>query len=228
MKRPLFLLPLLWLVACEPAQERTTYILLLDSTLPAGENEKGFTIELDEAQAVVGPVRFFEGQVLLSRRFSPLDLLVRPAYAHPGHYVPGESMGEWMGTAKVDLLLASATPLGTVEAVTGDYGSMQLVLTDVVLKGTATKGALVVPFEATLERPMHLEGIRAEGTVTAATDSARLSIDVRKWLHRVDFETAESGDDGVFQLAPSTQSYNALFRAVADTGAYTVVFAPKE
>lgn len=227
MKQPFFLFLLVLLTACEPAQERTSYPLTVGGTLPEVENEKDFEIEFDEATATIGPVRFFEGEVLLSRRFSPLDLLVRSAWAHPGHYVPGESMGEWLEDATVDLLRAPQE-VGTVEAVTGSYGSMELTLSSIWIKGTATKGELVIPFEVTLKHEAPLEGVRAHATVTTSTRGVTVLLNVQKWLQRVDFETAEEDDDGVFRFGPSTQGYNALFRAVADTGAYTVVFAPQE
>lgn len=227
MKRFLFV-PILLAAACSPLQERTTFPLVVASNLPDTTNEHGWSVVLDEGTAKIGPVQFFEGEVLLSRRFSPWNLIVPVAVAHPGHYIAGESMGEWLGTAEVNLLAAPAE-LGVVEAVTGQYGSMRLTLSSVHLKGVATKNADSISFEAFLELLTPLEGVRAEAEVTPSPIVARLSVDVAKWMHRVDFETAvDANEDGTFTFEPQTQAHNALMRAVANTGAYTVVFAPSE
>lgn len=222
------LVPILLAVACSPLQERTSFPLLVDSTLPDKANEHGWNIVLDLAQAKVGPVQFFEGEVLLSRRFAPWNLIVPVAVAHPGHYIAGESMGEWLGSAEVNLL-APPVEVGVVEAVTGQYGSMQLTLSSLHLKGVATRDSESIPFDAHLELFPPLEGVRAEADVTPAPVVARLTIDVAKWLQRVGFETAvDANTDGTFTFEQKTQAHNALTRAVANTGAYTVVFAPAE
>lgn len=222
------LFSLLLSVACAPLQERTTFPLVVASTLPTQANEQGWSVVLDTATVQVGPVQFFEGEVLLSRRFSPWNLVVPTAHAHPGHYVAGESMGEWLGSAVVNLL-AEPKEVGVVEAVTGGYGSMQLTLSSIHLKGVATKDGESISFEATHTLASPLEGVRAEADVTTSPITAQLDIDVAKWLQRVDFATAvDANEDGTFTFEPQTQAHNALTRAVANTGAYTVVFAPSE
>lgn len=225
MKR---LLPLLLLAACGPLQERTSFPLVVAAQLPEGPNEHGWRIALDEAAIDLGPVKFFEGDVLLSRRWSPWELLVPVARAHPGHYVPGESKGEWLGHLHVDLL-APPSSVGTVEAVTGHFGSMQLTLRSVELRGVATKDDETIAFATSLALEQPLEGIGAVHELTVEPVFARLMIDVEKWLARVDFTTAVDPDeDGTFTFDPTTQAFNALSRAVADTGAYKIAFAPEE
>lgn len=227
MKHFVFL-PLFLLAACSPLQERTTFPFVVGTNLPDTANEHGWSVELEEAKAEVGPVQFFEGEVLWSRRFSPWSFIVPVAVAHPGHYIAGESMGEWLGSAEVDLM-GPATELGLVEAVTGQYGSMQLTLSSVLLKGVATKDTASIPFEVSIEVSTPLEGVRAEADVTPTPLVAQMTVDVAKWLQRVDFSTAVDADeDGLFTFEPKTQALNALTRAVANTGAYTVVFVPSE
>lgn len=201
---------------------------MIGASLPSVANEHGYEIALDEAVATVGPVRFFAGEVLLSRRWSPWSLVIGTAHAHPGHYVPGESMGEWLGSVELDLL-AAPDQVGVVEAVTGAFGSMQLTLASVVLRGTATREDESVAFDVSLELARPLEGIRASTELATDPTTALLSLDVAKWLQRVDFSTAVDDDaDGTFTFPPTTQAFNALSRAVADTGAYTVVFTRQE
>jgi len=217
---------LLLLTACSPLQERTTFPLTVGASLPSVANEHGFEITLDEATVELGPVRFFEGEVLLSSRWSPWSLVMGTAHAHPGHYVPGESMGEWLGSRTVDLLAPSGE-LGVVEAVTGTFGSMELTLASLTLAGVADRDDQSWPFEVSLEVTRPLEGIRASAEVTTAPTAALLTLNVARWLQRVDFSTAvEAG--GTFTFDPTTQAFNALSRAVADTGAYTVVFTRQE
>ena len=246
MKRlsiPFGLIAALLSAACGTEQKQTAFPVEISATLPSGPTETGWTVQLDSAHASGGPVRFFPGRVLLSERvkrwmWMPFGGI---AHAHPGHYIPGEALGEVLERKVVDLLSETAVEFGTADAVTGEYGSLQFSLLplpvsvdrdnvlgghSVRLKGTATRDAQVVSFDAFVDLTAPIEGIRSEADVTEAPTRARIDIQLARWLARVDFSTAtapDSSSPAVF--ADGSQAQNALFRGVSETSAYVVTWA---
>ncbi len=200
-----------------------------------GPNERGWTVTPEALQVSVGPVRFYEGHVLLSQRaprFDPFVLLGGTAWAHPGHYLPGDAMAEVLSTTVVDLLAASPTQLGEANAVTGDYGSMELTLPTppeghaVRLRGTATHAdGRRVRFDTALDLPKPIEGIRFERALAEEVGRVRITVDLNTWLGRIDFATVSPADaEGVSTFPTGSQAMNALVRGVEDTGAYVVTW----
>lgn len=218
------LIPLLLLLtACggTVAQRRTFPVEVVGTPVSAMANDKGWVVTLSEAKATVGPVRFFTGKVLLSRRWSPLSLVIGTAHAHPGHYLEGEALGEVLTATEVDLLATAPTSLGEANAVTGEYGSMSLAVTKIRLKGTATLGATTVAFDTTelvLKEP--LAGVRAERELGTEKVTARISMALQTWIARIDF--AKAG--GATAFAADSEAFNAFNRGVLDTSAYAVTF----
>lgn len=225
---------------CGSAAERRTFPVEITATPLRGANERGWTVTLDSAHVSVGPVRFFEGRVLLSRRFDWYSLIGGTAHAHPGHYVPGDALGEVLSTSTVDLL-PGPTELGTATAVTGEYGSLELTLatptaaTDaegalgghaIRLRGTARNpdgGAL--RFDAVLDLPASVAGVRFEKSLGLEAGRVRIAVDLGKWLGRIDFATATDPDaDGTYTFPAGSQALNALVRGVEDTTAYVVTW----
>ncbi|AGC49257.1 hypothetical protein MYSTI_07985 [Myxococcus stipitatus DSM 14675] len=206
-------------------------------------NERGWRITLDTAQVSLGPVRFFEGRVLLSSRsprFDLFSLIGGTAHAHPGHYIPGDALGELLVTQTVNLL-GGVTPMGTASAVTGEYGSLELTLpaptatTDaqgvlkghaVRLSGTATHAERgQVRFDVAADLPKPVAGVRFEKSLGKEAGRVRISVDLRKWMDRIDFATATDPDaDGTYTFPADSQAQNALLRGVEDTTAYVVTW----
>lgn len=248
MKRLWTVLAALLLASCGTGEQRRTFPVEVTALPLVGPNERGWTVELESARVAMGPVRFFEGRVLLSERRAPrFDvwalLGVGTAWAHPGHYVPGDALGELLKEGVVvDLLAAEPTVLGEANAVTGSYGSMELTLPrtrfeepapgerlageSVRVEGTATgpEGQrLRFVGRVALERPV--EGIRFEKELGEEPGRVRIAVDLGKWLGRIDFGTVEAPAEGeVAELAAGTQAHNALTRGVEDTSAYVVTW----
>ncbi|MCP3142922.1 hypothetical protein [Pyxidicoccus xibeiensis] len=230
------------LSGCGSEAERRTFPVEVAATLPTGANEKGWTVTLDSAHVSVGPVRFFEGRVLLTRRAPRFDwysLIGGTAHAHPGHYLPGDAMGEVLTTTTVDLL--AGAPLGDASAVTGEYGSLELTLatptatTDergllsghaVRVTGTARNGdGGSVRFEAVADLPAPVAGVRFEKSMGMEAGRVRIAVDLGKWLGRIDFATATDLDaDGIFTFPVGSQARNALVRGMEDTTTYVVTW----
>lgn len=230
------------LSGCGSEAERRTFPVEVSALLPTGANERGWTVTVESAHVSVGPVRFFEGRVLLSRRAPRFDwysLLGGTAHAHPGHYLPGDALGEVLTTRTVDLL-AGAT-LGDASAVTGEYGSMELTLqaptaaTDaqgvlgghaVRVRGTARNAdGGTVRFDAMADLPVPVAGVRFEKSLGMEAGRVRIAMDVGQWLGRIDFATATDPDaDGVYTFPAGSQAMNALVRGVEDTTTYVVTW----
>ncbi|MFP2928874.1 hypothetical protein ACLESO_27480 [Pyxidicoccus sp. 3LG] len=230
------------LSGCGSEAERRTFPVEVTATLPTGANERGWTVTLESAHASVGPVRFFEGHVLLTRRAPRFDwysLIGGTAHAHPGHYVPGDAMGEVLTTTTVDLL--AGAPLGDASAVTGEYGSLELTLatptatTDtqgvlsghaVRLRGTARNAdGGSVRFDAVVDLPAPVAGVRFEKSMGLEAGRVRIAMNLGGWLGRIDFATATDPDaDGVYTFPAGSQAQNALVRGVEDTSTYVVTW----
>ncbi|CAM3166024.1 hypothetical protein G4177_00040 [Corallococcus sp. ZKHCc1 1396] len=223
--------------------ERRTFGVSMTATPPTAPNAHGWTVTPEAVQMSVGAVRFFEGRVLLSRapRFDWYSLIGGTARAHPGHYVPGDALGEVLKVQTVDLLAAGGAFLGDANAVTGSYGSLELTLvtptaaTDaqnvlgghqVHVRGTAlhTTGA-TVRFDAAVDLPKAIEGVRFERELKQEPGAVSIAVDLGKWMSRINFATASLPDAaGVSTFPADSQAQNALVRGVEDTSAYVVTW----
>ncbi|MHA7627244.1 hypothetical protein [Corallococcus sp. M7] len=219
--------------------ERRTFAVTMTATAPTAPNEYGWTVTPEAAHLSVGSVRFFEGRVLLSRRFDWYSLIGGTAHAHPGHYVPGDALGEVLNAQTVDLLAGGN--LGNANAVTGSYGSLELTLvtptagTDAQnvlgghqahVRGTATHtSGATVRFDAVVDLPKAIEGVRFERDLQQESGFVRIAVDLGKWMDRIDFATASLPDaTGVSTFPASSQAQNGLVRGVEDTSAYVVTW----
>ncbi|WP_158626578.1 hypothetical protein [Corallococcus interemptor] len=219
--------------------ERRTFAVTMTATAPTAPNEYGWTVTPEAAQLSVGSVRFFEGRVLLSRRFDWYSLIGGTANAHPGHYVPGDALGEVLTPQTVDLLAGGN--LGEANAVTGSYGSLELTLvtptaaTDAQnllgghqahVRGTATHtSGATVRFDAVVDLPKAIEGVRFERDLQKEAGHVRIAVDLGTWMDRIDFATASLPDAaGVSTFPAGSQAQNGLVRGVEDTSAYVVTW----
>jgi len=224
---------------CGSESQRRTFPVEVTSTPMTGANERGWTVTVESAHLSVGPVRFFEGRALQARRFDWYTLIGGTAHAHPGHYSPGDALGELLSTQTVDLLTGAT--LGDASAVTGEYGSLELTLpapttsTDAqgVLSGHAMRvrgtarnadgGEVRFDAMASLARP--IEGVRFEKSLGMEPGRVRIAVNLGTWLGRIDFATATDPDaDGVYTFPADSQAQNALARGVEDTTAYVVTW----
>lgn len=235
MSRLLAVLTLALVAGCETGARRRTFPVEMTLQPMTGPTESGWTVTPESLQVAAGPVRFYEGRVLLTQRapwLTPYVLLGGTAWAHPGHYVPGEALGEVLTPTTVDLLAATPTRLGEANAVTGDYGSLELTLPPQVdghtlrLRGTARHAdGRTVRFETSMDQGKPLEGIRFERVLALEEGRVRITVDLGRWLGRIDFATASPADArGISTFPTGSQAQNALVRGVEDTSAYVVTW----
>jgi hypothetical protein len=185
--------------------------------------DSGWAVTLTKATVSLGAVRFFTGKVLIGRRFDPWSMVWSTAWAHPGHYQQGEAVGELVQNADIDLL-EGPVAWGTANAVTGDYGSMQLTYAaqGLRLAGFATKAGQRIDFEATTMMPAKpLEGIAFDRVMTTEKGVVRVAFDFNVILSRVDFSAIGMS---AAPLDPASPAANGLNRGLLDTTAYRVTF----
>ena len=217
----------------DTGEERVTFQML--ASAPAGmkdtfTNDMGWTINLESAWVVVGPVYFFSGEPLFSLRrildwFDPIP----KAMAHPGHYVAGEALGQVLGSAKVELLAVEPEPLGSGTGVTGTYNSARVFLSpkdggaSVFVKGIATKDDTEIDFKGELDVEVKLEGLPCGIEMTAGRPgSLVLHVDPRVWLKRVEFSKLAGPDqDGMYYFEEGSSSHSAFVRGVDNAGAFS-------
>jgi hypothetical protein len=242
--RLLAMATVLWGLGCGDEKtegERRAFDVTMTATPSTDPNEYGWTVTPEAAHVSVGAVRFFEGRVLLSRapRFDWYSLIGGTAHAHPGHYVPGDAMGEVLNARTVDLLAGAW--LGQANAVTGSYGSLELTFvpptaaTDaqgvleghhVRVRGTATHtSGTTVRFDASVDLPKAIEGVRFERELKQEPGSVRIAVDLAKWMGRINFATVSPPDAaGVSTFPADSQAQNGFVRGVEDTSAYVVTW----
>lgn len=228
MKRLLSLLALAALVACGGTErQRTSFPVTVSGGVETVTTDSGWRVSLTKATAHLEAVRFFEGKVLLARALPRLPwwrtVLVPPAFAHPGHYVPGEALGELLRPVTVDLRSTTPTPWGEASGLTGEQGSLQLTFAagGLELAGTATKDAQALPFTAVFAPTAAIEGVRAEHVVTTSGAGVDVRLELAVVFSRVDFAQVGSSAS---PLDPTSPAFNGLVRGVADTSAWVVTW----
>jgi hypothetical protein len=228
-------------------------------TIPDGgtsfQNAFAFQVELERALVSVGPLYFHEGAPLAlsppANRKAPLApnwLGVASAWAHPGHYVEGETLGEMLTPTSVDLVTGMAG-LADGAGVTGTalsgsfsfYSPPTGPFADVlaghvaVIEGTATRDAATLAFRATADESdvMNTQGepviigctfeageITGDGTVT-------VTVDLPLWLDQIDFELVTPNADGSrVELPRGEPPHNAFVRGLEKAAGYSFTFSP--
>jgi hypothetical protein len=149
-----------------------TKLAVADDLTQPMTNALGWSITLSKAYLSVGPLYYFAGDPVLSRHSASSSrqfeianwvsgLLLKNAYAHPGHYVEGAAMGQMLEPTTVDLLHGSVD-LADGNGVTGftnsakftwqtpAQGALASALAGQVIwtRGIARKDAVTVRFIA--------------------------------------------------------------------------------
>lgn len=214
-------------------QTRRTFPVEVVVSVPSAPLETGWTVTALEGSLPLTGLRFFEGRVLVAQRsWNPVDLVISTAHAHPGHYVPGEALGEVLSPAEVDLSKRTVLTWDTANAVTGSYGSAQLSFgpAGVRVRGTASKSDQTIRFDTgalVLTKP--LEGIRFEHEMNAAPGTVQLEVDLAVLLSRIEFDKALTPPnvDSVVVFDPSSVAFNGFDRGVTDSGSYRFTWQSK-
>ena len=224
----------------DTGRSRVNFDVMLQSQPVTGTaNEFGYTVELTRADLRLSRLAFFEGDPLFTSngwRNRLADLFVSTAYAHPGHYTPGEALGDLLVEQSFDLLDANPQLWGNGNGVTGEYASAELNLgfggsASIELEGTATGPAGTIPFVVALRDTRQLNGLTVGHTIDDRPFEFMVTVYLQELVQRMDFGRAASAEEieaasGPIELDEETQPYNAFQRAA--TGNLTYAFTTME
>lgn len=223
-------------------------------------NAQGWSITLTKAVVATGALYLYDGATIFSlnappapRRQTPLEelrdaLSVRSAFAHPGHYVPGNAKGEMLTPSSADL--RTLTVLGDGNGVSGVTRSASFSFQSpaagplagelgthvAVLEGTGTKGAETRVFRAEVDAedvfntnnkptvegcPFAETDMESDGTVT-------VTVKVALWFDQVELDVVPKSTDGKpVTLAKDGIPLRGLTRGMKAGLGYAFAYAPK-
>ena len=224
-------------------------------------NAQGWTITLSKAVIATGAFYYYDGATIfsLNERFAPPPprrspgqrlweaLGERTAFAHPGHYIPGNAKGEYLTPSSADLraetLLGQGNGVsGTVRSATFSFGAPpagplagELGAHVVVLEGSATKGAETRVFRAEIDAsevhntknvptvegcPFVEADMQKDGVVT-------VTVQIAQWFDQVELDAVPASADGRPALLPvGAIGHNALVRGMKEGLSYSFSYAP--
>jgi hypothetical protein len=224
----------------------------LDPAAQAGfDNGLGWHVTLDKLVITVGPFYYFDGAppiVQLERRESPSRWAARwlglgTAFAHPGHYEPGNALGEMLDTTSVDLL-AGPIDLPDGQGVTGTYRSARFAFPETasgpfagelstrvaLVEGTAEKaGEETRVFRAVgtyaeiakSESNAQIDGCEFVEKVVEADGTVTLTVRPSYWFNIVDFSQTDPGAAGApVEFPAGSQPAIAFAQGLAQLSAY--------
>lgn len=233
----------------ETSGEEVTWALAVQGLTDQGEatssfeNARGWTVELEQANLLIGPLYFYSG----APRASLFDRLlgIQSAYACAAHaqFQSGETLGEVPMQFGVDLMAGETLLAEDLRGSAGRVQSFELHLQEpgattpgndrasqaptstLIFAGTASKDGQQVPFAGQLTLP-------EEGTIQAVDsipanleladgDTLRVGVRLDRWFQDVDFSTLEQTDEqGQHLILPGTQAYGAMTFSVRSRKAF--------
>jgi hypothetical protein len=210
-------------------------------------NARGWSITISKAAIATGAFYFYDGDTLFAAR-TPAhgSWFVKSAFAHPGHYVPGNAKGEMRSPGSADLL-AGAT-LGHGDGVSGFARSATFMFSSpaagvaagelgpnvIVVEGTAAKAAETRSFrvEVGLDEVKDAKGVaQIEGCPFTPADMqgdgvVSITIKIPMWFDQVAFDEVPKGTDGAPVVLSAGLARNQFIRGTKGGLAYVFSYAP--
>lgn len=227
---------------------RTSIQASLRGATPTGPTSAGWSVTYEQALLSVDTLRWNVGEPVFEARLRQRlfrAISIGTAFAHPGHYSPGDALADTSVLRVLDLM-GPTVQLSSISAVTGTSNSATLTLrpadaaraagttlragNTVRVQGTAAKDGATVRFRMELSDAFDIAGTPAHGEIRAdGTTSFAIAVDLGLWLDRADFSTlamVAPAMDGVVDVPAEGQVRNALFRGVSNGSAYRVTLVP--
>ncbi|HYQ16699.1 MAG TPA: hypothetical protein VEQ58_13100 [Polyangiaceae bacterium] len=227
-----------------------TRVVVSDAAKSTFTSDAGWDVTLTEARVAAGPFYYFDGSPAIVQREQPRSwqyaarfLGVGVAHAHPGHYLPGNAMGQMLESANVDLL-GGSVDLPDGDGVSGFYRSARFSFTAPSGKGRAAlEGHVAVAAgkaEKDGEAPRYFHAFadladiekqasqgHIDGCVLAETDveadgTITVTVDPQVWFELVDFtEAEEASADAPAEFPGDSQPQIAFVLGTAQSSAYS-------
>ena len=214
-------------------------------------NDAGWQVSLDKVAVAGAALNYYSGAPLLALHHTKPTLLERlsglvegTAYAHPGHYSEGDTLGEMLTPfdaefAKGSVKLANGTGItGTFRSARFTFDGTRTLAgkagATVYLAGSATKDGVTRLFTATatqaevvdVENLPRVEGcsFTPSGGISdgvAVTDNGTIHLQVAPilWLSDVDFSDAAAGTEPT-ELPPESRARRAFVRNLKGAAAF--------
>lgn len=230
------------------AEKRVSYatrIVAADAVEAPIVNAYGWSLMLTKAAVSVGPLYYWNGSPSFASNTPKNDFRffgIRSAFAHPGHYIAGDAMGEMLTPSSVDLALGEAT-LPSGAGVSGIYRSARFTFADkpvgdavgaleghvVVLEGEGTKDTMTRHFRAELDvadmldasGEPRVEGCAFEGEPDVQADGTiTIRVVMSLWLDQLELDAIPESADGKPVLLPrDSTAFRAIQRGVRKAAA---------
>ncbi len=224
---------------------------------PTFTNAFDWEITLSKVYVSSGAIYYFDGSPIESASISKPSTMSKlgflnpfaptVAYAHPGHYQPGEAKGEMLEATSFELVAGSAK-LAAGEGTSGLFRSARFTFNApatgpeaselgnkvLVVEGTAVKGALSKVFrleggEADVldaaDEPA-IEGCTFDEVDVESDGVVTIHFNPEVWLDQAEFDTVADSTDGEPVLVPSDDvAAKSFVRGIKKSSAITFSFA---
>jgi hypothetical protein len=233
-----------------------TRVTVEEAALARFTTALGWEVELSRAAIAAGPFYYFDGAppVVLETRprawqYASRFLGLGVAHAHPGHYQPGNAMGQMLESSSLDLL-GGAADFPDGDGVTGTYRSARFTLAEptgpakallgghvAVADGIASKdGEATRYFRAYADASDveehvsrgEVDGCELTKAVVEGDGTITATVDPRVWFDLVDFTTADAGAvDAAADLPAESDAAIGFVLGVAQLSAYKFSYQPE-
>lgn len=170
----------------------------------------GWNVTLTRASFSTGPFYYFDGEPAFTRRAPSFFEFLKPiqtAYAHPGHYVPGNAVGQMLQPQTFDLLGVGPFAMSDGVGVTGPVRSATFSFSapddghSVVTSGSAERdgGTVYFTFTAALSdiertaKDAQITGCKFEENTIDGDETVLVTVKPRIWFNLVDFSQVDAG-----------------------------------
>lgn len=227
-----------------------------DAALTRFTTALGWNVELSQAAISAGPFYYFDGAppLVLQTQHNAWQYAARwlglgIAHAHPGHYQPGNAMGQMLESSSVDLL-AGAAEFPDGDGVTGTYRSARFTFAEpsgpakklldghvALVEGSAAKdGQATRYFRAYADLTdveEHASKGQVEGCELTKVDvqgdgTIMVKVNPHIWFNLVDFTSADEGSaDSPADLPADSDARIGFVLGVTQLSAYKFSYLPE-
>jgi hypothetical protein len=234
-----------------------TRVVLADDAAGAFVTERGWSVTPRRILVGSGPLYYFDGVPPFARRAEPPSLRrlvrgffsIKEAHAHPGHYQPGNALGQMLEPYTEDLL-QGVVDLPAGSGTTGTYrsgrfsfaevaegpeveeleGHSALVLGRAEKDGEEPREFLAVADFADIAKSQtnaEVSGCTFEETAVEGDGTVTVTVHPHVWFDLVDFADVEPGTESEPTTFESGSRPRASFaQGLAQLSAYTFSFSP--